>query len=237
MPAPSSKSETPAPRLPRTSWRWIGIPVGITVLLLAGHWKLEQTLAADLEDSLGRAVSMRVQTLERHYRNNRQLADTWARSPLFLRMLRPGAPPPEREQIEPLQRQMKMQGYVGYLVVSPDGTICKASGNGVRDGARFTKLDDAFPRALNGVASFSSPYRDSSVSLPDPDGELATGVPSMTYAVPLRAEGGPVQGVLLLRLDPARWFRDVAELGIERDEELLIVDAAGRLLNRPIAIV
>jgi PAS domain S-box-containing protein len=233
MPAPSSKSETPPPRLPRTSWKWIGIPVAITVLLLAGHWKLEQTLAADLEDSLGRAVSMRVQTLERHYRNNRQLADTWAHSPLFLRMLRPGAPPPEREQIEPLQRQMKMQGYVGYLVVAPDGTIAKASGSGMRDGAIFTKLDDAFPRALNGVASFSSPYRDASVSLPDPDGELATGVPTMTYAVPLRAEGGPVQGALLLRLDPARWFRDVAELGIERDEELLIVDAAGRLLNRP----
>ena len=207
--------------------------MAITVLLLAGHWKLEQTLSADLEASLGRAVSMRVQTLERHYRNNRQLAETWARNPLFLRLLRPDAPPPDREQIEPLQRQMKLQGYVGYLVVAPDGAVRKASGNDVPAGGKLTKLDDAFPRAVSGVASFSSPYRDSSVSLPDPDGELATGVPTMTYAVPIRPDGGPVAGVLLLRLDPARWFREVAELGIERDEELLIVDPAGRLLNRP----
>ncbi|MFN0101209.1 MAG: response regulator [Bryobacteraceae bacterium] len=226
-----SQSGTAVARLPRR-W-WVRAVVGLTIaaVAVAGYIQLDRILSADVEASLGRSMSLRVQTLERHYSLNRQIVETWARNPIFLQLLREGAVPPPAGTFEPLRRQMRIHGYIGYLLVDRDRRIYRAARGGDKTSQRLSAANDAFDRALQGRAGFSSPYRETEFRLPDPNGEPAFGVPTMTYAVPLREDNGPIEGVLLLRIDPAQWYADVAETGLERDEELLLVDARGRLLN------
>jgi two-component system sensor histidine kinase/response regulator len=217
----------------RRWWSRVLVPLVITVVAVWGFFKIERVLSADVEAGLGRALSLRVQTLERHYRHNRQIAATWARHPLLRQIVRGNSPSQTSDDAEMLRRQMQVNGYSGYLVVDGKRRIRRASGGQVPPGQLLTLHNDAYDRAIIGQASFSRIYRDTDFRLPDPDGEPALGVPTMTYGVPIREHNGPIEGVLLLRADPARWFHEMAELGLERDEDLLLVDAGGRLLNAP----
>jgi PAS domain S-box-containing protein len=128
---------------------------------------------------------------------------------------------------------MQLHGFAGFLVATPDRRVRRLSGRPTPPGLQIPAANDSFDRALQGQSGFSAVYRETSLSLPDPDGEPAFGVPTMTYAVPIRLEQRPVAGVLLLRINPDRWFREAAGGGLEGDEELLVADTSGRLLNAP----
>jgi PAS domain S-box-containing protein len=232
MVAPLAESENSKPRAGR-SWVGIGIPVLATTLTLLGYFQIDSIVSADIEYSLGRALSQRVQAIERYYRQNRQMAEAFARDPIFLKFLhdhprRPAPPLPEA-----IRRQMRVQGFVGFLVVDRDRRIRRASGGKEAAGRFLPSANDAFGLAMAGVAGFSSLYRDPDIRLPDPDGEPAFDVTTMTYALPLRNSSGVIAGVLLLRVDPGQWFGAIAGSAGQPNEELLLVDALGRILNTP----
>ncbi|MBL8240155.1 MAG: PAS domain S-box protein [Bryobacterales bacterium] len=233
MTVSSSRPENDASRPSQRWWRRAILPLAITAVTIWGFVTISRVLSADVEARLGHALSLRVQTLERQHRHNRQMAASWAQHPVFLRMLRGALDPNANADIEILRRQMQAHGYCGYLLVDSHRRIRRATGGPALPARTLTALNDSYDRAIIGQPSFSRIYREPDFHLPDPDGEPALGVPTMTYAVPIQDGHGPIEGVLLIRADPARWYREMAELGVERDEELLIVDAGGRLLNAP----
>ena len=204
-----------------------------TVLAVLGYLYLDRVLASEVEASLANALSQRVQTIERHYRHNRQTAEAFSRDPIFLELLRSGTRGPALALPDPMRRQIQAQGFTGYLVIGADRRIRRASGGTDAAGRLLPAANDAFDRAMGGVAGFSQVYEESDFHLPDLDGELAFNVSTMTYASPLRDSAEVIQGVLLLRVDPARWFGELAADGPGQEEEILLVDEKGRLLNTP----
>ncbi|MBI2686721.1 MAG: response regulator [Acidobacteria bacterium] len=233
MTAPNPSSALATVRQQVRRWIWVGVPLGVMSLAVAGSLQLEQTLSADMEQSIGRAVSMRVQTLERLYRQNRQVVDSVSRDPVFAEWLRRGPGGSAFLLPEATRRLLSAQGYTGFLLVDRARRIHAAAPGREITGLSLSLANTAFDRALRGTSGFSEPYREKEVRLPDPDGEPALGVPTMTYATPVRLANGPIEGVLLLRADPARWYREIVETGLERDEEVILVDGQGRMLNAP----
>ena len=63
--------------------------LGIALAVL-GYLYLDRVLTAEVEASMVNALSQRVQTIERHYRHNRQTAEAFSRDPIFLELLRSG---------------------------------------------------------------------------------------------------------------------------------------------------
>ncbi len=193
---------------------------------------LDHTLLAGSQRALSSQLAGRATCIERHYRRNRQLAESWAQDPSFLQFLAAGSGVPQVP--DTLRGQFRSHGYQGFLVVGPDRRIRYASGAPGLTGTLLTPANDSFDSALQGRSGFSSVYREQEVPLVDADGVAALGVPTMTFAAPVRNASGGVAGVLLLRTDPAAWFDDLAGDAVpELLQEFLIVDAQGHLLTTP----
>ena len=106
-----------------------------TVLAVLGYLYLDRVLASEVEASLANALSQRVQTIERHYRHNRQTAEAFSRDPIFLELLRSGTRGPALALPDPMRRQIQAQGFTGYLVIGADRRIRRASGGDGRGGS------------------------------------------------------------------------------------------------------
>jgi PAS domain S-box-containing protein len=100
----------------------------------------------------------------------------------------------------------KMGGYQGYFIIAPDSINISSSHN-ANIGMANTLI--AQPEMLNrlwaGEVVLSHPMI-SNVPLPDENGELATGQPTMFVGAPLRDRGGKIIALLTLRIDPAKEF-------------------------------
>jgi len=135
---------------------------------------MDRILLGEVEDSLTRALSQRVDIIERYYRQNRRMAEALARDPVFFKFLRDGALGPS-----------PVEGFTGYLAAA------------------------------------------------GPDRDFAFDAAAMTYRLPILNSNGVTEGMLVLRADPARWFDEIAGSGLQRGEEVVLVDAAGLVLNAP----
>jgi PAS domain S-box-containing protein len=193
---------------------------------------LDQTLSAGSERALSSQLAARATCIERHYRRNRHLAEAWAQDPSLLQFLSANSAVPVLP--DTLRGQFRSHGYQSFLIVGTDRRIRYASGAPGLNGTFLTLANDAFAPAVQGRSGFSSIYRERDVPLLDADGVAALGVPTMTFAAPIRDAVGGVAGVLLLRADPAAWFDDLAGDAVaELAQEFLLVDAQGNLLSSP----
>ncbi len=131
-----------------------------------------------------------------------------------------------------LSPQLKLCGYVGYIVVSPEGVILAAD----QDAPLGKKLPDYrkenFDQAIAGRTLVSKPFR-STLLLMDEKGELRANLPTMFTIGPLCDEHGKPIAALGLRIRPDDKFTNILQVArFGRTGETYAFDRDGLLLSQ-----
>ena len=124
-----------------------------------------------------------------------------------------------------------MSGYVGYLVMSLDGTVLAADQDLPIGKALGGYRREIFDQALAGKTLVSKPFR-SSLLLADENGELRTNLPSMYTTAPLRDEKDRPFAALGLRIRPEDQFTRILQIRFGRSGETYAFDRSGLLLSQ-----
>jgi eukaryotic-like serine/threonine-protein kinase len=131
-----------------------------------------------------------------------------------------------------LQRRLRLSGYVGFLVVSPNGIVLAAD----LDSVVGKKLPDSrrkiYDQAIEGYTTVSTPFR-SSLLLMDEKGEPRANLPTMFVTGPLRDEGGKPIAALGLRIRPEDQFTRILQVvRFGQSGETYAFDRNGLLLSQ-----
>jgi serine/threonine protein kinase len=134
---------------------------------------------------------------------------------------------------EHMKSSFSRRGYIGCLIVGRDGTVLAS----FREELIGKNAKDLWPERdfvdipLSGKPFVSRPM-PSAALLPDKQGRLRSGVPTMFAAAPIRLGESTVDAVLLLRIPPEADFTrilNVARLG--ESGETYAIDRSGRMLS------
>jgi eukaryotic-like serine/threonine-protein kinase len=131
-----------------------------------------------------------------------------------------------------LRPRLKVLGYYDFGVVSPSGRMV-ASVDDAAVGKRLSGYAaEFFLRVLHGEPRVSLPFR-SSLLLPDENGELKAGLPTMLAAAPIFDDAGkPVAG-LALRIRPEAEFTKILQVARSgRSGETFVFNKGGLLLSQ-----
>jgi PAS domain S-box-containing protein len=123
-------------------------------------------------------------------------------------------------------------GYVGFLVIAPDGVQVAAA---VDEAVGSTDIQRSDPTtvssALAGKAALGLPFR-SKFALPRAADRFTADFPSMIVAAPVRDDRGAVVAVLAFPVDPFQDFTRIAQLGRTGETgETYAFDQNGRLVT------
>jgi hypothetical protein len=131
-----------------------------------------------------------------------------------------------------LQRRLQVIGYVGYLVVSPGGTVLAADQDLPIGKTMSADRKAAFERVLAGETHVSKPFR-SRLFLADEKGELRANLPTMFTIGPVRDEKGKPIAVLGLRIRPEDQFTRILQVvRFGKSGETYAFDKQGLLLSQ-----
>ena len=100
-----------------------------------------------------------------------------------------------------LAARMKRYNYTGYILASPEGVVLAAETESAIGRVLVTGRKDFFKRVSDGVPTVSKPMK-SLILLPDKDGELRAGTPTMFAAAPVRDKDGKAVAALAFRIRP-----------------------------------
>ena len=132
------------------------------------------------------------------------------------------------EAITPL---VKSTSTEGWAVVDDRGTVVASDNPALVGRTGLAESSDFVERALGGETVISHPFQ-STVPLPDEDGDESGHQPTMFVATPLRDSGGEVVAALALRLPVEDFTRILAVARWGKSGESYAFDSAGRLLSR-----
>jgi polar amino acid transport system substrate-binding protein len=105
------------------------------------------------------------------------------------------------------------QGYLGFFLVLPDGlSIASSRDSNVGIKNLMFEREAFFKKVFSGQSGFTLPMV-SDVPLPDKNGNLVDGYPTMFIAAPVRNDDGRVIAMLTLRIDPTKSFTQHAHIG------------------------
>ena len=110
-----------------------------------------------------------------------------------------------------LMPQLKLDGYVGYFLVSPDGIVLSADQESPIGKPLFGYRKQIFDDALTSESSVSKPF-PSPLLLKDVDGELRANLPSMYTVAVVRDENNNPLASLGLRIRPESKFTDILQV-------------------------
>lgn len=130
------------------------------------------------------------------------------------------------------QPQFVACGYHDFFLVSPSMRVL-ASRDGSQLGSKLSGYRlDFFSEILRGKVSVSVPYRSPSL-LPDSNGELKAGLPTMLVAGPIRDDQGQVIAALGLRQNPEEEFTSILQAARSGESgETYAFDKDGLLLTQ-----
>ena len=132
-----------------------------------------------------------------------------------------------REYIDPMLSQM---GHLGYFIISPEG-INLGSTRDRNLGRKNLLPRELLDRTLNGWVGVSVPQQ-SDVPLPDADGNLVEGLPTMFSVAPIRNASDKIIAIFALRLHPQRDLHSVfREIRPGKSGETYAFNRAGLMLN------
>jgi len=139
--------------------------------------------------------------------------------------------------VETLRKMLSTQeikdcGYHDFFLVGTSMRIL-ASRDPSLLGLKLTGVRANFFRGvLDGHASVSAPYRSPSM-LPDTNGELKAGLPTMFVAAPVRDKSGKVIAALGLRQEPKGEFNDIFQIARSGETgETYAFDKNGLMLSQ-----
>jgi hypothetical protein len=234
--------------LRRQLWAW---PIIAAVLFGGAGWWVHQSVenamseqrATDLNAMVEASVaSVRVWMGEQRV-NVQLFAEDEKLRPLVTELLRlaGGSPPRERQLVQAkaqeslrarLKRRLRLSGYVGYFVVSPDGVVLAADQDPPVGKALTGYRKNLFDQALTGQTRVSKPFR-SPLLLIDEQGHFRANLPSMFVAGPLRDEKGKPIAALGLRIRPEDQFTRILQVvRFGQSGETYAFDKDGLLLSQ-----
>jgi len=131
-----------------------------------------------------------------------------------------------------LRDPVGMCGYVGYLVVSPQGIVLAADQDLPIGKTMKSNRKEIFDQALTGKTGVSHPFR-SALFLADEKGELRPNLPTMFTVGPLRDEQGKPLAALALRIRPENQFTRILQVvRFGKTGESYAFDKNGLLLSQ-----
>ncbi|MFQ5488767.1 MAG: PAS domain-containing protein, partial [Gammaproteobacteria bacterium] len=121
--------------------------------------------------------------------------------------------PLQRELREWLQPLIDAMGYQGYFIIGP-GNMNLSSSRDENIGVSnlLTVQEDVLARMWAGQPALSLPWR-SDVPLPDKQGNLREGLPTMFVGAPIHDDDGAIVAILTFRIDPATDFTKIFQQG------------------------
>jgi eukaryotic-like serine/threonine-protein kinase len=203
-------------------WVW---PIVAAILLATIGWFLRRAI----EDSIREEVASELQTLleadvtairiwMKIQEANAVTAASDRQTAALIATLVDAAAAPGMDQLELLRRPelqalrdelrptLETQGYRGFVVADRQGMVIASGRNeNVGHPAVFGETAAALQRALAGQATVVRPVR-SRIMLPDEQGEMKAGLPTMFALAPVRGTDGNPIAVLGLRIAPEQEF-------------------------------
>lgn len=127
---------------------------------------------------------------------------------------------------------IKAKGYQGFFIIGPDKTNLASSRDenvGIKSLlARQKKFEETI---WSGQTALSLPLH-SDVPLPDENGQLRSGVPTMFVGAPVRDETDTVIAIFCFRINPAKEFTTIFQRGrIGKSGETYAFDGQGYLIS------
>lgn len=222
MPPPRSRSRALGPvasTLPRTILlSLVVLFIGLAAFAFETVERRSSETAADLLESRMQAIRHSIVLWSD---DERLTAETWASIPqlpaiakaLAAAVHEDKATPselrsrPEARELERLlATEVRADHLSGYLMLDTTGLAIAGSAAEMVGGNAKTTHRELVDRVLAGESVVSSPY-SALTPLPDENGILRSGLPTMFAAAPIRDERGRVVGVLGLRLRPEGQLR------------------------------
>ena len=208
-------------------WAW---PV-ISIILLGGiGWWVNQSIenamreqrVADLTAMVDASVSaLEIWMDEQRINALLFAADDRLREPVKeLLQLSDGKDEAERNLVQAeaqdnlrrrLMSQLKLDGYVGYFLVSPDGIVLSADQESPIGKPLLGYRKQIFDDALTSESTVSKPF-PSPLLLRDADGELRANLPCMYAVAVIRDENNKALASLGLRIRPESKFTDILQV-------------------------
>jgi hypothetical protein len=229
-------------------WAW---PI-IAAILFGGvgwwvHGTVEETLRKQMADNLQTMLKADVTALRawmEEQSGNAQIltqAEEVVRFSQELLALEAKSTTPEQTLLQAkaqadlrayLAPRMKTLGYADFFLVSPSSRVL-ASRQDAAVGKPLTGYrQEFFLKVFKGQPSVSLPFR-SPLLLPDENGDLKAGLPSMFAAAPLRDAMGKPIAVLGMRIRPEGKFSEIIKVARQgKTGETFAFDRRGLLLSQ-----
>ena len=139
---------------------------------------------------------------------------------------------PQLAQLQALlQPELEHYGFAGYVVLDPDFTVVAAAREEVIGLQSPVGYGERLRLCLKGEIIVTPPFPSVGM-LPDAQGKLRTGVPTMFAAAPVRSAEGKVIAMLCLRIAPEKDFtRILATAHAGRTGETYAFGPTGLLLS------
>ncbi len=228
------------------AWPWI-LTVCVAVLLGLASREVQREIAEDARRHIAHSLVTVRDTTHHSIRAwlkdheaaarlgaNRQVVADATRELLSL--------PPEGETLlgAPAQQILRdwhtpvldVRHYEGYFIVSPDGINLASSRDGnVGISGHFLASDRFLSTIMAGGTAISPPMA-ARVLLPDLQGQMRAGMPTMFVGAPVVGDTGDVIAAFLYRLRPEEGFSSILSQGrIGRTGETYAFDRSGRLIS------
>jgi eukaryotic-like serine/threonine-protein kinase len=233
--------------LRRQLWAW---PIIAAVVLGGAGWWVNHAIedamreqrAADLNAMVDASVAALRTWIGEQRINVQLLAEDEQLRPLVVELLAAagGGSAAERNLLQAkaqaalrlrLQRRLQLSGYVGYFVVSPQGTVLAADQDPPVGKALADYRKEIFDQAVAGQTLVSRPFR-STLLLTDEKGEPRANLPTMFVTGPLRDAGGKPIAALGLRIRPDDSFTRILQVvRFGQSGETYAFDRKGLLLS------
>jgi tRNA A-37 threonylcarbamoyl transferase component Bud32 len=246
--AHSSRVQTTARFLSRQLWVW---PLIAAVLLGGVGWWVDRSVEGAMRKQRANELDVMVDasvtalgTWMREQKINVELvADDEKLRPLVTELLHlAGSSPMTARTLvqasaqnalrERLKRRVKICGYVGFFVVSPDGVLLAADQDAPVGTVLSDERKELFAQACAGQTAVSRPFR-SPLLLVDEKGQKRTNSPSMFVAGPIRDDKGKPIAALGLRIRPEDHFTRILQVvRFGKSGETYAFDRKGLLLSQ-----
>lgn len=235
-------------RLLRTQL-WL-YPIAAALLLAGLGWWLQRTVERSLEENVAADLQVvlgaDIEALEIWLTAQRRNAEMAARDPrvaepiaaLLTRGADPEATPasltaaPEQEALaNALEPWLTTYDYGGWMLATPQQLVVAAMREELVGREVPRAYSEYMDKALEGKTLVTRPS-PSAVLLPDRDGQLRAGVPTMFVVTPVRDASQRIIGLLGLRIAPEGEFSkilNVAQEGVS--DEAYAFDKQGRMLT------
>lgn len=225
----------------------IGISIFLLIVsLIAGRvlGEVERQMRSDVGDSLQVVLRTVQESLRFWMKHRKEEIISKASNEMVLKAVKELLAAPRNQEAllaHPAQSDLRAffrpyldeNNDLGIFVIPPDH-ISVASMRDVNVGVINLIVEqrpDMLARVFKGETLLVSPIQ-SDVPLPDSEGKMIHGYPTMFMATPLRGEDGNVIAVLTIRIDPGQNFSRVTQLGrIGNTGETYAIDKNGIMVT------